>query len=121
MARTKKPQPDSTHEPGQQTAVVNGLPAEVLTLREAAAYLRLPEADVISAIHTQRLPGRLIRGEWRFLRAAIQQWLGSGSPNPETRKAALLAAAGSFKDDPDLDAIVEEAMRRRGRAATEGD
>jgi hypothetical protein len=31
------------------------------------------------------------------------------------RKAAQLALAGSFKDDPNLFPILEDAMRRRGR------
>lgn len=105
----------------QQATTANGPPAEeVLTLAEAAAYLRLPEADVIAAVHAHGLPGRLFGGHWRFLKAAIQQWLSTGSSSPETRKAALLAAAGSFRDDPDLDAIVEEALRRRGRPTAEG-
>ena len=66
MPRTKK-KPDS--QPGN----VNGVPGEVLTLAEAAGYLRLSEAAVLSAIQSQGLPGRLIGGEWRFLKPAIQQ------------------------------------------------
>jgi excisionase family DNA binding protein len=112
MPRTrKKPEPQPTS--------VNGAPGEVLTLVEAAAYLRLSEAAVISAIHSQGLPGRLIGGEWRFLKPAIQQWLSTGSPNAETRKAAILAASGTFRDDPDLLPLVEEIYRRRGRPITE--
>ena len=106
----------------EQATTVNG-PAtgEVLTLSEAAAYLRLPETDVVSAIHAQSLPGRLVGGEWRLSKVAIQQWLGTSLPTAEMRKAALLANAGSFADDPDLTAIVEEAMRLRGRPADEGE
>ena len=111
MPRTKGP-PTTANGPAT---------GEVLTLAEAAAYLRLPEADVVSAIHAQGLPGRLVGGEWRLLKAALQQWLGTGSPTAEMRKAALLASAGSFADDPDLTAIVEGAMRLRGRQADEGD
>jgi excisionase family DNA binding protein len=94
---------------------VNGPPGEVLTLAEAAAYLRLPEREVIAAASTQGLPGRLVGGEWRFLKSAVQQWLSVSQPTAEMRKAAQLAMAGIFKDDPDLEQIVEEAMRRRGR------
>jgi excisionase family DNA binding protein len=104
------------------TTTANG-PAtgDVLTLAEAAAYLRLPEADVVSAIHAQGLPGRLVGGEWRLLKDAVQHWLGTPLPRAETRKALLLTAAGSFADDPDLTRIVEEAMRLRGRSPGEGE
>jgi hypothetical protein len=91
----------------------------VLTLAEAAAYLRLPEKDVIAAASTQGLPGRLVGGEWRFFMAALQQWLSVSQPTPEVRKAALLAFAGSWKDDPYLADMVEEIYRQRGRPITE--
>jgi hypothetical protein len=92
---------------------------EVLTLAEAAGYLRLPEAEVVGLVHSQGLPGRCVAGEWRFLKAAIQHWLATGSPTWETRKAAILELAGKYKDDPDLERIVEEAYRRRGRPITD--
>jgi excisionase family DNA binding protein len=114
MPRTKaKPKPARQPEP--QPAVANGPPVEVLTLAEAAAYLRLPEKAVIAAATAQGLPGRLVGGEWRFLKASLQQWLSISQPTDEMRKAAQMAAAGAFKDDPDLMQILEDAMRRRGR------
>lgn len=112
---TKKTKPEPTPQPGPQPAVVNGPPGEVLTLADAAAYLRLPEQAVIEAATSQGLPGRLIGGEWRFSKTAILQWLNASQPTAEMRKAAQLAIAGSMKDDPDLFPILEDAMRRRGR------
>jgi hypothetical protein len=112
---TKKPKPDPAPHAEPQPTAVNGPPGEVLTLAEAAAYLRLPEGDVIGAVSTQGLPGRLVSGEWRFLKDAIRQWLSVSQPTAEIRKAALLSVAGAFKDDPDLFPILEDAMRRRGR------
>jgi hypothetical protein len=94
---------------------MNGPPGEILSLAEAAAYLRLPEKDVIAAATTQGLPGRMVAGEWRFFKTAIQQWLSVSQPTAEMRKAAQLALAGAWTDDPDIEQIVEEAMRRRGR------
>jgi excisionase family DNA binding protein len=114
MPRTK-PKPATQPQP----TTVNGIVGEVLTLAEAAAYLRLNEAVVIQLIHSQSLPGRFTGSEWRFLKTAIQQWLSTGAPTPESRKAALLAAAGAFKDDPDLVPLVEEIYRHRGRPITE--
>ena len=119
MPRTRKPQPAPRPEPTPQPAAGNGPPGDVLTLAEAAAYLRLPAKDVIAAASTQGLPGRLVSGEWRFFKNAIQQWLSVSQPTDEMRKAALLAAAGAFKDDPDLEDIVEEIYRRRGRPITD--
>jgi excisionase family DNA binding protein len=117
MPRTKpKPKPVT-----QPSLAINGPTGEVLTLAEAAAYLRLPEQDVVRMILEQALPARQVGSEWRFFKAAIQQWLSTGSPKPRSSKEALLALAGTFKDDPDLDSIVEEAMRRRGRSEVEGE
>lgn len=111
MPRTKKPQP------APQPPAVNGPLAEVLNLAEAAAYLRLPEADVIGLVHAQELPGRYVRNEWRFLKSAIQEWLSK--PPPRYSKEAQLSVAGLLKDDPDLVPMVEEIYRRRGRPITE--
>jgi hypothetical protein len=116
---TKKPKPKPTPQPEPQPAAMNGPPGEVLTLAEAAAYLRLPEKAVITATSTQGLPGRLVAGEWRFFKTALQQWLSHSEPTEEMRKAAQMAVAGSWKDDPYLEDMVEEIYRRRGRPITE--
>lgn len=97
----------------------NGAVGEVLTLAEAAAYLRVSEGTVVDLVHSQDLPGRLIGSDWRFLKPAIQQWLATASPTTQTRKLAQLALAGKYKDDPDLAGICEEAYRQRGRPLTE--
>jgi hypothetical protein len=47
----------------------------VLTLAEAAADLRVPEAEMAEIVGSQGLPGRRIGPEWRFSGAAIQDWL----------------------------------------------
>ena len=120
MPRTKKHPPGPRSQPQPPPASVNGPSGEVLTLAEAAVYLRLPEAEVVGLVHSQGLPGRFSAGEWRFLKAAIPYWLATASPNWETRKAAILELAGKYNGDPDLGQIVEEAYRRRGRPITEG-
>lgn len=112
----KKPKPQSA---APQLAATNSANSDVLTLAEAATYLRLSEQDVMTLVHTQGLPGRCLAGQWRFLKTAIQQWLSTAEPTPETRKAAQLAVAGSWKDDPYLEDMVEEIYRRRGRSITE--
>jgi hypothetical protein len=115
MPRTKKHQacPQSQSQPTPLS--VNGPSGEVLTLADAAAYLRLPETEVVGLVHSLGLPGRCVANEWRFLKAAVQHWLATASPTWETRKAAILELAGKYKEDSDLEQIVEKAYRRRGR------
>jgi excisionase family DNA binding protein len=50
---------------------------EVLTPGEAAALLRVSEADVVEAAERGEVPGRLIGGDWRFARDALLGWLGA--------------------------------------------
>jgi excisionase family DNA binding protein len=112
MPRTKK-KPESPPKP-----VVNGPGnAEVLTLAEAAAYLRFTEDEVLRLVHDQALPARRLANEWRFLKAAIQQWLST--PPPQGSKEAILAVAGSWKDDPYVEEELKEILKRRGRTTTE--
>ena len=59
-------------------------------------------------VHSQGLPGRQIASDWRFLKAAVRAWLTVSSPTWETRKAAILEPAGKYREDPDLESIVEE-------------
>jgi excisionase family DNA binding protein len=85
----------------------------VLTLTEAAAYLRVAPSQVQRLAEIRSLPGRQLRGEWRFLKAALQDWLRS--PNAGSGKQVFLALAGVWRDDTDIDQIVRDAHRRRGR------
>lgn len=87
---------------------------EVLTLAEAAAYLRVPEHEVERIAGTQGLAGRRIGSEWRFSRAAIQDWLRRPS-----MKESLLRLAGSWKDDPDVEEMLAEIYRQRRRPMIE--
>lgn len=87
---------------------------EVLTLAEAAAYLRVPELEVERIAGTQGLAGRRIGSEWRFSLAAIQDWLRRPS-----MKESLLRLAGSWKDDPDVEEMLAEIYRQRGRPMIE--
>ncbi|HEY1190016.1 MAG TPA: helix-turn-helix domain-containing protein [Gemmata sp.] len=61
-------------------------PLDVLTLAEAAAYLRLPEDAVREEAEAGRLVGRHVRGEWRFARSAVVEWLSAppSTARPQT-------------------------------------
>ena len=110
----------STAKPGKtppQAALQPAGNAEVLTLAEAATFLRVQPDEVLPLVGLQGLPARQIGTEWRFLKSALQDWLRSPVPRPS--KQALLAMIGSWKDDPDLDDMLKEIYQQRGRPMTE--
>jgi len=50
----------------------------VLTLAEAAAFLRVPEDALLALADTDAIPAQKIGGEWRFLKRALADWLRYG-------------------------------------------
>jgi excisionase family DNA binding protein len=52
--------------------------AEVLTLPEVAAYLRVPQEAILELIADGTIPAQKIGGEWRFLKGAVVEWLRLG-------------------------------------------
>jgi excisionase family DNA binding protein len=52
---------------------------DVLTVTEAAAYLRVPEEELLRLAEHRDIPAQRIGGEWRFLKRALGQWLTYGS------------------------------------------
>jgi len=104
-----------TQNPAVQPAP--GSSGEVLTLAEAAAYLRVPEAGILTAVAQQQLPGRKILDQWRFLKSALDDWLR----RPPSQGENLRRLIGAWKDDPYLDEMLEQIYRERGRLATAED
>lgn len=91
---------------------VTSLP-DVLTLDEAADYLRLSR-DVLERQVTQgRIPGRRIEDTWRFLKAAIDDWLRS-----QDSRLVLLQQAGALQDDETLGQLRADIYAARGRPET---
>ena len=88
-----------------QTAI-----SEVLTLEEAANYLKLPLETIEREATQGNIPGRQIADSWRFLKSAIDDWL-----RPQDNPTILLRQAGALKDDPYLDEMLEMIYRERGR------
>jgi len=86
---------------------------DVLTVGETAAYLRITEEEVVRLVQEQGLPGRKVGDNWRFLKAAVQSWLGSVQAAGRTQ--FWETHFGAFRDDPYLADIVREAYRKRGR------
>jgi excisionase family DNA binding protein len=107
-------------ENGPATVATVPIPVEsteVLTLAEAAAYLRVPETEVQFMLHHPGFPARRIGNEWRFLRSALHDWLRQPPARPS--KEAVLSAIGSWKDDPYLHDLLKEIDKQRGRDMTE--
>jgi hypothetical protein len=105
-----KPKP-RTNQPAANGPVPSA--EGILTLTEAAAFLRVPEEGLRKDAEAGRVPGRLVAGQWRFARATLLDWLSRPEVSSEARKKSMLAVAGSLKDDETLDAMVEEIYRRR--------
>jgi excisionase family DNA binding protein len=51
---------------------------DVLTLAEAASYLRVPEEELLRLAEQREAPALRIGGEWRFLKRALMHWLAFG-------------------------------------------
>jgi len=109
---TKRPKKPATSANGTLAA-----PTEVLTLAEAAAYLRVSEDDVVHAARSDDLVGRQIGGQWRFLKSNLEQWLST--PNKGNQNEAFLALAGSWKDDPHAEEMLKEIYERRRQTVEE--
>ena len=97
-----------------QTTDHPSLSSDVLTLAEAAAYLRVSEAEITDLMRKQGMPGRKIGSEWRFLKGAIQEWLRL----PE-KENFWWKHFGALKGDPYLEDMVEQIYRDRGRTHME--
>ncbi len=87
--------------------------SEVLTLEEAANYLKLPLETIEREACRGHIPGRRIEDTWRFLKSAIDDWLRA-----QDSRDILLQQAGALKVDPYLDELL--AMIYRERKQLEG-
>lgn len=83
---------------------------DVLTLEEVAAYLRVPQETVARQAFQGAIPGRRIDETWRFLKAAIDDWLRS-----QDGRTLLLQQAGALADDESLPALREAIYTARKR------
>jgi excisionase family DNA binding protein len=84
---------------------------DVLTLEEAAGFLRVSIETAEELATRGAIPGRRVEHEWRFLRSAIENWLRG----PDY-KQSLLAQAGALRDDESLATIREMIYAERGRS-----
>ena len=88
----------------------HALTENVLTLSEAAEFLRVSEKTLGQMARRGGAPGQRVGREWRFLRSALESWLAGESQNahvgPRRPVSAddgktvqpLSANGGGFKD-----------------------
>ena len=68
----------------EPTAEANGTSAAapgVLTLAEAAAFLRVSDEGLRSDAESGHIPARKVAGQWRFVKATLLEWLSQAEPN----------------------------------------
>jgi excisionase family DNA binding protein len=115
---------------------------DVLTLPEAALYLRVSKEAMEKLVVDRAVPARQIGGEWRFLKKALDDWLRlpdwvlhspfaeelllvledrllhrwkqtvPDAPKPGT-KQAVLQVYGVFQGDNDLEERLADIKARR--------
>jgi excisionase family DNA binding protein len=59
---------------------------EVMTVTELADYLRVHPTTIYRLLRTRQLPGYRVGSEWRFNRAAIEQWQRETEHAPSVKK-----------------------------------
>lgn len=101
----------------------------VFTLTEAASFLRV-KRDILDEMAARgAVPARKIGNEWRFLKAALIEWLygdpcipiGTGSSNPPRgSKQAVRKHFGIFHQDTDLDERIADLAAQRKPEVVEG-
>jgi excisionase family DNA binding protein len=87
----------------------------VLTLAEAAKFLRVKKTVLQKLAQQGRVPPRKVGNAWRFSRAGLDEWL-RGEPDS---RSIFLSQVGAFKDDETLMPMLEEIYNARSRPMVE--
>lgn len=82
---------------------------EVLTLREAATWLRLSERSLYELARTRRLPAAQVGGKWLFPRDRLERWLAAQADGPEAAHGLDPPAILAGSHDPLLDWAVRQS------------
>lgn len=89
---------------------------EIMTLEEAAYFLRVNPQTVEQLTRHQGIPARRIGVEWRFSRTALLHWLAGVTPPSASTVAVLPAAKTGAPAEPLPDAELSQ-VTGRGTAA----
>jgi len=83
----------------------------VMTLEEAARYLRLPKIKIAQLAAEGIIPARRIGDAWRFLKSAVDDWLQPHKNSWEMMREQI----GVFAHDETLPALRKTIYQARGR------
>jgi len=92
-----------------EVAQTSASAGEVMTIDEAAAFLRIPATELERLATRGEAPGRLVVGQWRFNRDALLAWINGdwklirtlARPGAQTKaETAESQAAAASEDDP---------------------
>jgi excisionase family DNA binding protein len=84
---------------------------EVLTLEEAAGYLKMPQDAIEREVNQGKIPGRRIDRTWRFHKSALDEWLQG-----QDGRSVLLSQAGVLADDDTMAQLRSDIYVARGRS-----
>ena len=73
---------------------------EILTLAEAAAFIRVSEKTLGEMARARRIPSQKVGREWRFLRSALKDWLVGGSGRDYNTKINSVSKEGLAVAEP---------------------
>lgn len=85
---------------------------EIMTLEEAAYFLRVNPRAMEQLTRQQGVPARRIGAEWRFNRTALLHWLAGATPPSASTIAALPAAKTGAPAEPLSDAELFQVTGR---------
>ena len=74
--------------------------SEILTLAEAATYIRISEKTLGEMARARRIPSQKVGREWRFLRSALKDWLVGGSGRDYNTKTNSVSKEGLAVAEP---------------------
>ena len=92
---------------------------EVLTLTEAAEYLRVAESELSKLASERAVPCQRIGEEWRFHKPALIGWLAGSEAPKRGSKEAVMEYFGIFRDDDDLEEQLAKLRSYRDSTDTE--
>ena len=63
----------------------NEQPMDIMTIQDAAEFLRIPVSSVYKLAQAGKIPAKKVGRHWRFHRPTLVQWVASGQLNPDER------------------------------------
>lgn len=82
---------------------------DVLTLREAAAWLRLSERALYDLARSRQVPAALVGGKWIFPRPLLERWLAARADGTEAPHRVTPPPVLAGSHDPLLDWAVRQS------------